>query len=245
MARRNSKGRPAPHVPRKKTSADEVYNIRRRLKRQAKKARREGRERDAANLEGLAAKTYAKKGAQDNRYSLAYVKTNVEHARQALRTYLNALERTEARLKREAKERSAFEKRGKQAAPFDGVTRILGTFDGPKQPPSPTEQAGVMDARGPEGDIGDTDTERGERELTKTERAALYGFTSDIWQGKVTRAEREEFLLRHFKEHGITSEAELYDFLAPQMPGAGEEESELDMQLEEHYFYGQAMSRVK
>lgn len=208
MAKKSSRRKATAPEPRRKTVGDEIYNLRRRLKRRAARERERGRTMIADRLEAMAAKTYAQKGQTGNVKRLENVRENIDAARETLISYLRTEFRAEQAQKR-ARERQATIERWRS--------------EGINVPKTPREQAEEkrpsrrddFNMKGPEdsgAQLTDTEPEqdegvrwangRIEDNLSRAEAQALFAYTRGIWQG-APRAEREEIIMKHFQASSI------------------------------------------
>lgn len=206
MAKKSSRRKATPPEPRRKTSADEIYNLRRRLKRRAARERERGRDMIAERLEAQAAKTYARLGESGNVKRLANARENIDAARDTLISYLRTEFRAEQAQKR-SRERQATIERWRA--------------EGINVPKTPREQAEEkrpskrddFNMKGPDDSgalLTDEEPESGVRwangriedSLSRAEAQALFAYTRGIWQG-APRAEREEIVMKHFQASSI------------------------------------------
>ena len=192
--------------PRKHKDSDDVWNLRRRLMRRAKTQRKNGNLAEAARLEELAQKTQAVKKPGETRARLDNVRDAIEAARQAI----NSLVRREKREKsRRMQDRGAGETRAEE----------LGKIQERRMPPKDEQRELVRRARNVDEPEGPTERvtpdqlgepSEGKRgELTKEERAALYGATRNDWLG-IPRKYRQSYLLNEYK---VETEEELFSML--------------------------------
>lgn len=200
---RNSR---AKSNPRQRKASDDVWNLRRRLMRRAKTQRKNGNLAEAARLEELAQKTRAVKKEGETRARLANVREAIESARQAI----NSLVRREKRDKsRRMQDRGAGETRAEE----------LGKIQERRMPPKDEQRELVRRARNLDEPEGPTErvtpdqlaepSEEKRGELTKEERAALYGATRNDWLG-IPRKYRQSYLLNEYK---VETEEELFSML--------------------------------
>lgn len=200
---RNSR---AKENPRKRKASDDVWNLRRRLLRRAKTQRKHGNLEEAARLEELAQKTRAVKKEGETRARLANVRGAIEAARQAI----NAIVRHEKRDKsRRMQDRGAGETRAEE----------LGKLRESRMPPKDEQRELVRRARNLDEPEGPTErvtpdelpdaSEQKRGELTKEERAALYGALRNDWLG-LPRSKRQAHILA---EYDAESEEELFSML--------------------------------
>lgn len=229
--------------PRRKTKADEVYNLRRRLKRRARAERARGNTALAETLEAQAAGTYAQKPKGTRGPArLSEVRENINAARETLVHYMRStFLRTQAAERAEARQREIDEWRKA------GIRGPREQATGPQVKPSPLEQAG-MAGNGPEdgapADAGEV--QQGEqleaeikapKELTKAEEAALFAATRHVWQN-APYSERENIVLA---EYGVRSLEELYKKLVSSFEADEEAQEQTE---EERYQYTVSMATI-
>lgn len=216
----------APKAPRAKTSADEVYNIRRRLKRRAASLRKQGRAGEASKLEAQAQRTYATKAEGETRARLANVQKQVQAAKNALSSFLRAEERRQFDRMNETRRP---EPRAQQAEQRQRGESISETF----KRMSERERARYSREMERGSDIIEEQmpAETARQALTTEERAILYGALRDEWIG-APRDIRQGIIL---DKYGAASEEELFEMLEERLAAYEEEREIWEIPLEEKY----------
>lgn len=194
MAKKSSRVKTAERVSRQKTYADEVYNLRRRLKRRAAAEARKGNDHMAAKLREQAARTYAQKAtAGEPRKRLSSVAVEIAAAREGLIKYLRTTQEREATI-RESRERTAraireYNAKGANIPLKDEANAKRMNEKLKKRIAREKERAREREENEEELKIPD--------ELTKAEAAGLFAATADLWAGR-PRQGREEIVLGYF-----------------------------------------------
>ena len=188
---RSGKGRKNPknHVPRAKTAADNVYNLRKRLKRRLANAKAKGLEGEANYLAKLVQDTYARKQGGKGRARIDYGRVTDITGKLA-----------------------AYNERKKNGIRSEDAKRLNSILDklNPTRPkgfehPSPAEKSEAPKDTGKESGEEFEDTEEYWRRsvpkrLTDAQKHGLFAATSNIWDGHYI--DREDFLLQ---ELGVDS----------------------------------------
>ena len=216
----------SPKPPRAKRESDEVYNVRRRLKRRAASLRKQGRTFEAQHLEAQAAQTYAHKSKSEGsaRARLEYARDKIAQARSTLYAFLRREEKRQFERSNGSRQPREPEKEKSTHLPKRGKTL--------------SQQMREIDellSEQERGDVSALDLQETKFErrgaLTTEERAVLYGALRDEWLG-VPREYRQDLIL---KKYGAESEEELFSMLEERLAQYEEEREVWMIPLEEKY----------
>lgn len=217
-------------APRPKRRSDEIYNLRKRLKRQAARFEAQGDKANAQRYRQMAEKTYARKEREGAR---ATYRQEEIRAIEGWEARARKIRENIRRSEREARKRAKKQERENRKAEREARKR---------RKESLVEQARELDeARAREVA---SDTARKELDyievpesLDKAQEAALYAVTRSLWQG-VERENRLEAILSGL---GVESIEEAY---ALQFSAASEFAMQ-GMEFEERYAFQIAMHALK